>query len=144
MSRRTRRLAGLAALLPLLYWASAGAAAPALGRLFATPAERGELDARRAAGPADAAGAQPAAVDPTHGAPAAAEAPPDDMVLDGVLRRSSGGNTVWINQVARDERRAPPGRAAVQLQLPSGRRVLLRPGQRYEQGSGTVKDLNQP
>ncbi|MBJ7313599.1 hypothetical protein ACFOLJ_26985 [Rugamonas sp. CCM 8940] len=136
----------LLALALALAPSEAHAAAP-LGRLFSTPAERAQLDQRRAgaalplAPPAEAA--PPAAA-------AGAEAPPDSMVLNGVVRRSSGRSTVWLNQVPQEDQQnrlrpaAGNGAPALQLQLPSGRQVILRAGQRYETDSGSVKEVNQP
>ena len=75
--------------------ASAAAQAP-LGRLFFTPEERAALDAGR----------------PRHSEPAAAiELTP--RRLDGIVRRSDGRGTVWINGEAERRRLESAQRAAV-------------------------------
>jgi len=68
-------------------------AQPALGRLFFTPAERAALD--RA--PADAQ----------------ASAEPTSRTLNGIVRRSDGQGTVWIDGKPQVRRLAGTGRVAV-------------------------------
>ncbi|KAB8045011.1 hypothetical protein [Janthinobacterium aquaticum] len=114
-----------------------------LGRLFSTPAQRAELDARRNA--ADQPQAMLAA--PPAPAPAPAALPPP-VELNGLVQRSSGRSTVWLNQQAQQEpynrlapeqaqqepynRLAPEQGGTLTLQLSNGQSVLLRPGQRYD------------
>ncbi|MFM9437468.1 hypothetical protein ACFDR9_004556 [Janthinobacterium sp. CG_23.3] len=126
--------------LALACGAAQAASAP-LGRLFATPAERAQLDARRdghaGAGAPAAAPAPPAAA--VESAPA-----PAPTTLDGVVRRSGGKSTVWLNQMpqreADDRLGADPAAAALSLQLPSGQTVILKPGQSYHPDDGTVRE----
>lgn len=89
-----------------------------LGRLFFSPQERQQLDSQGV---------------PRQPEPAAANAPPDQPAsirLDGIVRRSDGSATVWVNG------RAAPGSAArrfadntgAALRLPDGRRIDLKVG----------------
>lgn len=107
-----------------------------LGRLFHTPEERAQLNARRRSGVAgeQAAGAQAAV-------PTAPAVPPEPLQLNGVLQRSNGPSTVWVNQVPQEgaDNKVLKDRA-VSLQLPSGKRVVLKPGQSYDESDGTVRD----
>ena len=130
-----RRLKRIPQLFLLLCAATLPAVAAELpGRLFTTAAERAALDAMRAgAGPVDLA------------TPSAASR----ITLDGVVRRSSGKSTAWINQEPQHENQgaAVPGKAArpasAALRLPSGARVELQAGQTFDHGSGTVRDAYQ-
>jgi hypothetical protein len=187
--------------LPALLTAQWLALTPAqaqvnLGRLFATPAERQQLDANRgktqalapnsqgqqadadvsgpAPGPrpgendplsskgyADQRGGAPGARSvPAPGAPAAAggaqagaasatPAEPDALVMNGVLRTSSGRSTVWLNDVPQNAAqnkltRRGPASPALTVTLPSGKKVVLKAGQRYDLNEGRVKDINEP
>jgi hypothetical protein len=82
----------LVALLVSVAWAApAAASAPDIGRLFLTPEARTALERQRRAE------LQPSSPQPTAGMP---------LRLDGVVVRSSGASTVWIN------RRPQTGKAA--------------------------------
>ena len=118
---------------------SAAPAAPTLGRLFTTPAERAALDQRRRNGnapPAPVATAQPSP----------APAPPLPLItLDGVVRPSSGAPTIWLNDMPQTvhrnmlkDGRTPSG--AVSVETPNGKRLTLKPGQSYDMGSGSIRD----
>ncbi|HEV7816107.1 MAG TPA: hypothetical protein VGP06_13535 [Janthinobacterium sp.] len=119
--------------------------APALGRLFASPGQRAELDARRNNGTLGAAGA-PAT------APAAIVAPPPPpaapVELNGIVKRSGGTSTIWLNNVAQSTgndafvgaRAATP---ALNVNTPSGRTVILKPGQSYDANDGSVKEVHE-
>jgi hypothetical protein len=119
------------------------AAQDKLGRLFFTPAERNSLDAqRKAAG--DLAN-RPVA----QKGPELPKAPPPRMVtLNGVVRRSDGETTIWVNNQAVHERfrdvDVMPGsitRETVAVQLPgSGRRVKLKVGQSVDSSTGKVEE----
>jgi hypothetical protein len=223
---RLLRIMLAAALLP----AATGAGAQAIGRLFNTPAERGQLDSVRNAAPP--AGAQTAVPTPPGIAPPGANQPipypgagasqqapaagpgqqvpypgagagqqapypgagqpvpypgagqavpypganqagnqpvpypsgnaganpgdpppppppPESLVMNGVLRTSNGRSTVWLNDVPQSGRQmkvVQRAHSAPQLtvQLPSGKKVLLKPGQRYDLAEGRVKDINEP
>jgi len=107
--------------LALILAASAAAAAEPLGRLFFTPEQRATLESLRLA-PATAA----------HTAT-------DRIKVDGIIQRSGGPTTVWINgvpQTAAPGSVAPSGRAgapAVEVTVPAkDERVRLKVGQSIE------------
>jgi hypothetical protein len=122
----------------LLACAPALAQVPPMGRLFSTPAEREQLDARRAGVPAPSVAVA---------APLAAPAPPPiPVTVDGIVRRSSGKTTVWLNREAQDP---PPGSLAgsaaapaYRIVLPSGASVAVKPGQKVDLSAGTVNDVD--
>lgn len=171
MRRRAVTTASAAPVLATLLALVLGASTPAcaqvtLGRLFSSPAERAAQEASRGASAAlapNSPGEQPTpgmpggppmpgAADPAGGAggPAAASAPPPALVMSGVLRRSgSRETTVWLNdqpQVSAQNSLAQRGGAAapgVTVTLPSGKKVELKPGQRYDLNQGRVKDVNE-
>lgn len=151
-------LAVLPLLAGLLTLAPAAQAQP-LGRLFATPAEREAMEAQRGAatGPTAVAmpdaGIQPVPPDPNQpaagaaGTTAPAPSAPNTLVMGGVLRSSSGRSTVWLNNVAQNDsqnRFSNRSNAAVSITLPSGQRLILKPGQRYDLDAARVKDVNEP
>ena len=124
------------------------APAPTLGRLFFTPEERARLDAlRRRPPPAQqppVAAAQPESI--PH-----AEAP-KYLTLNGVVRRSDGSTTVWLNNkpvrgqttaegivVAPSGRAGTPGNVTVRVPQ-TGRSVDLKVGQQLEVNSGRVQE----
>jgi hypothetical protein len=119
------------------------AAQDKLGRLFFTPAERNALDAqRKVAG--DLAN-RPVA----QKGPEIPKAPPPRMVtLNGVVRRSDGETTIWVNNQAVHERFQEvdvlPGSItakSVSVKLPgSGRRVKLKVGQSVDSSTGEVEE----
>jgi hypothetical protein len=113
-----------------------------MGRLFFTPAQRTSLDIAR-----NQQGRNTLATGRTdeQGAPVA-----QSITYGGMVRRSDGKNTVWLNnQPVHD--REPVGGAAIvgqvradgsiTLQNPqSGRSVELKPGQSVELLSGTIEE----
>jgi hypothetical protein len=127
-----------AAILALLTVGAQAADAPSLGRLFNTPQQRAQLDAQRmgAAVPAPA----PAPTAPA--APAAAQSPPPPpVVLNGVVKPAGGKATVWLNrEPLPDERRIVGSNGGITVVLPSGQRITLKPGQRYDETTGEVRD----
>ena len=120
---------------------TARAQSPQLGRLFLSPEQRAQLDAQRYGPPApDPAMAAPAPPPPPPPPPA----PP--VELNGVVQRSSGRSTVWLNQEAQNEPHnhlasGKPG--TLTLRLSNGQVVLLKPGQRYDPASGTVSEAQE-
>lgn len=123
------------ALAVLLALAPVAAGAQELGRLFFTPDQRAALDARRKARVPDKPAATPQAEEPT-------------TRVDGVVRRSGGKSTVWINSepVADDPRRAGahPGDKSDSVSVPVGesaQRYDLRVGETLDRGSGEVRDV---
>ncbi|HEU4843020.1 MAG TPA: hypothetical protein VFT05_02045 [Burkholderiaceae bacterium] len=140
---RAMRLARAIAVLAVLAGASAAAPAQSLGlgRLFTSPDERIGIEMRRAASlPTPVTpNAAPAANEPA--APAAPVAPPEPVQLNGVVRRSSGKSTVWLNQVAHADGNAQlrPDQSVL-LRLSSGRTLVLKPGQSFNPADGTVQE----
>jgi len=117
--------------------AQAQAQPPQLGRLFLSPEQRAQLDAQRYGPPP----ANPALTPPPPPPPPPPPAPP--VELNGVVQRSSGRSTIWLNQAAQNEphnqlAREQPG--SLTLRLSTGQVVLLKPGQRYDPASGTVTE----
>jgi hypothetical protein len=121
----------------LLATASAAAVAQELGRLFFTPEQRAELDARRKARVPD----KPAAV--------LIESP--STTLDGYVKRSDGKSTLWLNGEAvtegADAKRAQvipsrddPSRAAIEVGE-GGRRIPLKVGESLDRDTGEVSDV---
>jgi hypothetical protein len=130
-----RALPALAGIL--LATAAAAASAQELGRLFFTPEQRAELDARRKARVPD----RPAAV--------VTESP--STTLDGYVKRSNGKSTVFLNgepiTEGADAKRAQvipsrddPSRAAIEVGE-GGRRVPLKVGESLDRGTGEVSDV---
>ena len=118
---------------------TARAQSPQLGRLFLSPEQRAQLDAQRYGPPAP---------DPAMAAPAPPPPPPPapPVELNGVVQRSSGRSTVWLNQEAQNEphnRLASGKPGTLTLRLSNGQVVLLKPGQRYDPASGTVSEAQE-
>jgi hypothetical protein len=173
MRRRATRFAApallslLAALLP-----TSAQAQVTLGRLFSTPAERATMEASRGGAAAPPANPQdpqqqqqpgmpgmpgmPPANGDQPGAPGSAAAgpeappPPPVLVMSGVLRRSDNRTTVWLNDEpqygAQKSTSQRPGAATpnVTVTLPSGKKIILKAGQRYDLTEGRIKDINEP
>jgi hypothetical protein len=201
--KRARMPSTLAAMAALWLFAAPAPsqAQVALGRLFATPAERQTLDANRGktqalapnsqgqqgaddaplpvpgppagemdglsgkgydsqggtiqgpagpgAGTGAGAGAGAGGAPGAAGQKAAAPPPPEALVMNGVLRTSGGRSTVWLNDVPQSAAqnklsRRGPASPALTVTLPSGKKVLLKAGQRYDLNEGRVKDINEP
>lgn len=114
-----------------------------LGRLFHTPAERIRLDAMRTEAIARANRPVPAVTEEAPRAPA-----PRTLTLNGIVRRSDGEATVWVNGKAmdaapgtRDVMPGSLGRDAAGFHLSeSGRRVRLKVGQSVEATSGVIEE----
>jgi hypothetical protein len=127
-----RWLAFIALMLPLL-----GFAAEPLGRLFYTPQQRATLDNARG---------QKIKIDVETETPTS----PENISVNGVIERSDGQSTVWINNRPVNEKRATSGikiigrsadNASVTLQLPqSSRSVDVKVGQNLDATSGHVQE----
>lgn len=102
-----------------------------LGRLFSSPEQRAQLDAQRNGPPP----APPPAV-----APPAPPPPQPPVELNGLVERSSGRSTVWLNQTPQQEPNnlLAPGSGTLTLRLSNGQSVILKPGQRYDPASGSI------
>ena len=128
------------ALFCLLAITNAASAAE-LGRMFFTPAQRATLDNARKQNIRAEIGndneQQPTAV-PV----------PQNVSVNGVIRRSDGKNTIWLNNRIVNEQQpgginATVGKAdnRVRLNVPdSGRNVDLKVGQTVEIVSGTIEE----
>lgn len=94
-------------------------------------------------GPVAGAGAPASSPSPSP-ASASAAAPtsgPESVQLSGVMRRSNGPATVWLNNIAQPETEpGRPGDSAVRLRLSSGRTLLMKPGQRFNPADGSVQE----
>lgn len=102
-----------------------------LGRLFFSPDERAMLDQMRQ----KSAGRSFSSTNKIN--------------LGGYVKRSSGHNTTWINQQPLHDGESPqgitirkPSHAAegMPLQLPSGKQIILKPGQTYDTAKGKVRE----
>ncbi len=130
-----RWLAFITLMLPLV-----GSAAEPLGRLFYTPQQRATLDSARR---------QNIKVDVVT----ETSAPPENISVNGVINRSDGQSTVWINNRPLNEKRAPNGitivsrsadNASVTLHLPqSSRNVDLKVGQNLDATNGQIQESYQ-
>ena len=128
-----RRLGALALIGALAAPAGAQDAAPPLGRLFFTPERRQELDRQRQFKVPDRPELN---ADPT-------------LTINGVVTRSSGKRTVWINGVAQNAtpdgatvvspRRDDP--AQVVVQPPGAKPVKARVGDSVDRHRGEATDL---
>lgn len=116
--------------------------AATLGRLFYTPAQRAKLDQLRNAqrgtlAKAEAEAPEHAVPEPTH--------TPQPVTLNGVVRRSDGSTTIWINEQMHQTGSHSSAKAAdsngVDVVLPeSKRKVRLKVGQTVDPVSGAVKE----
>ena len=105
-----------------------------LGRLFFTPQQRADLDARRKARVPDK--------------PAAAAVASPVTRLDGYVKRSGGPSTVWINGESVTEGapdapridRGPSGSVSIGVGEGGGR-VRMKPGESLDRGNGEVHDV---
>jgi hypothetical protein len=136
-------IAGFLALSTLTVSAPAAAQAQErLGRLFFTPAQRASLDIARSQ--------RARAAVATERTEQEATPVPQTITYSGVVRRSDGKTTVWINNQAVHDRESAGSAAivgrvrpdgSVTLQVPqSGRSVSLKPGQSVELLTGAVEE----
>ena len=134
--KRTRVLL-LLALLPIAH-VCVGAE---LARMFYTPAQRATLDNARKQNIRVEIGNE------SEQQPAAAPVP-QNVSVNGIIRRSDGKNTIWLNNRVVNEQNPGGMNAAigksdnrVRLSVPdSGRSVDLKVGQTVEIVSGTIEE----
>lgn len=102
-----------------------------LGRLFFSPDERAMLDRMRQKSSGNTLSAT------------------DQITLNGLVRRSSGKTTAWINQLPQHENETTQGVVVQQgqtakpsavLLLPSGKKINLKAGQTFDAGKGKVRE----
>jgi len=114
------------------------AGAQELGRLFLTPEQRAQLEARRKARVPDTPAAAPVLESPL-------------TRLDGSVRRPGGRSTVWVNGETIPEGAHPDGAKILRPHSSQGRvpiavgeserRFDLRVGETLNRDSGEVRDL---
>jgi hypothetical protein len=134
--KRTRLLL-LLALLPIAH----ACVAAELARMFYTPAQRATLDNARKQNIRIEIG------NDSEQQPAAAPVP-QNVSVNGIIRRSDGKNTIWLNNRVVNEQNPSGMNAAigksdnrVRLSVPdSGRSVDLKVGQTVEIVSGTIEE----
>jgi hypothetical protein len=133
---------GFALSCALLLIAESAAAAEPLGRLFFTPAQRSSLDVARS---------QKTRVTVETESTDERTAPaPEILTYGGMVRRSDGKTTIWINNRALHEKETVRGTSivnrprpdgSIRLQIPqSNRSVDLKVGQSVELLSGAVEE----
>ena len=118
----------------LLLLLAPSASAQEIGRLFFTPQQRADLDARRKARVPDK--------------PAAAAVASPVTRLDGYVKRSGAPSTVWINGESTTEGapdapridRGPSGSVSIGVGEGGGR-VRMKPGESLDRGNGEVHDV---
>ena len=102
-----------------------------IGRLFFSPDERAMLDRIRQKSSGNTVSTT------------------EQVTLNGIVRRSSGKTTAWINQLPQHENETPQGIAVRQgqaskpsalLLLPSGKQVNLKAGQTFDTTKGKVRE----
>lgn len=130
-----RHLQVIVVLIAALPWWPAHTAEP-LGRLFFTPAQRNALDAGKH-------------VRTSQISPASAVRVPREVTLNGVVTRSDGESTVWVNGRALDKRPASGVSATASGSDPAAARVKLggasntvkmRVGQRLQRSTGKIAE----
>ncbi len=130
----------LALACALMLAAEPAMAAEPLGRLFFTSAQRASLDGARSQRSRATLSSEKEEAAPV----------PEIVTYGGMVRRSDGKTTVWINNRAMHDNERPDGATlvgrvrpdgGVSLQHPqTGRSVDLKPGQSVELLSGTIEE----
>ena len=128
----------LALACALMLTSGPAVAAEPLGRLFFTTAQRASLDVARSQKSRATLSAEKE------------DAAPEVVTYGGMVRRSDGKTTVWINNRAMHDNERPDGATmvgrvkpdgGVTLQIPqTGRSVDLKPGQSIELLSGAIEE----
>lgn len=117
-----------------------------LGRLFFSPVERAKLDEARRAPPASVS--PPKQTIQAIAKPRAPLSRPDTITLNGIVRRSDGQSTVWVNNRPisdQDESaiaiKSPDEGGRIALQLPESKRNLrLKVGERADVRTGEISE----
>lgn len=143
------RASGLAVVLVALGLSAAQTQAQSLGRLFTTPEQRSALDEIRVQAQFEEPAPEPEPAPRAAVTTEAKEPVVSKLTINGIVRRSGGRTSVWVNGdeiergsrtregVAVDAARAD----LVRLRLPSGTQsIALRPGQAIDVRSGLVLD----
>ncbi|MEW6313755.1 MAG: hypothetical protein AB1513_06885 [Pseudomonadota bacterium] len=129
------------ACLIMLLALAAPSGAQELGRLFFTPAQRAALDSARQ---------QNVRIDltPAEEQETADAAPAGTITFNGIVRRSDGHASVWVNNKRIDDRDSGnirilrrDGTDSISIQAPnSDSRVNLKVGQNYDTATGQVQE----
>lgn len=107
-----------------------------MGRLFHSPEERRALDLLRRS-------------DGRHSEIPESAATAQQITLEGIVRRSNGKTTTWINGVAHTELQATQGvkvlgaagqAGTAAIQVASGKNIQLKAGQTYDVNSGKTRE----
>lgn len=102
-----------------------------IGRLFFSPEERAMLDRLR------------------QKSGSSTVSTTEQITLNGIVRRSSGKTTAWINRIPQHENETPQGvaiqqsptsKSAAILLLPSGKKVDLKAGQTFDATKGKIRE----
>jgi len=130
-----------AALVVVFATLSSPSSGESLGRLFFTPDERTNLDRARLSG---------GSTEPESASAQQLES----LTLNGIVKRSNGKTTVWINNSAQNENDLPPGskQQASKARLAdfpvlvqkTGKTVTLKVGQTLNIDSGEIREGYQP
>lgn len=123
-------------------------AAEDFGRFFTTPAQRAQLDVLRRSGPEVAIEIDSSELD-TETAAAEPANPQNAVTLKGVVRRSDGANTAWVNEsntnegnLAAQDIRVPKSRIGdnqVELSIGENRApITLKVGETYDPAADAV------
>lgn len=128
---------------------SSASAADPMGRLFFTPAQRAQLETARAQRDRRAPVPTAETEKESEAAPPAPQGP-EIVTYNGIVRRSDGKSTVWINGKAITERNRDESSVsvlgvrrdgAVSIAVPQAdRSASLRVGQSVEVMSGTIEE----
>ena len=143
-----RLLLGLWAFCTVAKAAPPDGPAQVPGRLFTTPEQRAMLDRLRATPPKVQRRSRKAAASERA---VTSTGPKKPVAIGGIVQRSQGPNTVWVDAVPLTEggvtqegiRVEPAARPAgeVYLRAPDAqRRVGVKPGQRYDPVKGLVTE----
>ncbi len=138
-SRRFTLATAILALLPGLCLADP------VGRLFFTPEQRAAFDLQRSTGVSP--------ISPTL-EDASAGLQSGEITLNGIVKRSDGKSTVWVNQIAQNETEAVSGQKTrsrhanlpnVQVYVPSlGKSVNLKVGQSINTETREIREIYYP
>jgi hypothetical protein len=129
-------------LLTTLLLPTLSMAAEPIGRLFLSPQERRALDELRDRGIANLDNGNTANVTQPINTT-------ERITVNGVVQRSSGQTSVWLNQLPQASGKYTQGIVAVpsvkkpstvSLRLPSGKNVTVKAGQTFDTTQGTVRE----
>lgn len=103
------------------------AAAPGLGKLFLSPEKRQSLDRQRQLNLSEDDGGDS-----------------ETLRLDGVVQRSSGYNSIWINQRMQPQARPSGDATSSPVELEQGRQIRLQVGESINRSTQERKNVLPP